>query len=179
MEPSPKKLKLGSDDSLPLWSSSSSSGGTSSFESILLNAVLQNEVTLDYSMLKKSRKYEIKNDFKDALDMLFRQYKMENEADCVDCLRYVEKYLLNSQPGEVPSQDEVMEKQMSALTLPQRNELIRLLTHQRDQVNTEMIALFPSLRKRSERLLKSVDRKPRSDKIDLKFISDFMHGHCR
>ena len=45
--------------------------------------------------------------------------------------------------------------------------------------NDNVLAELPTLRKRSEELFQQSERKEREDKIDLQFVSDYMHDHCR
>ena len=45
--------------------------------------------------------------------------------------------------------------------------------------NDDVLAELPTLRKRSEELFQQSERKEREDKIDLQFVSDYMHNHCR
>lgn len=165
-EPSAKKFR----------SSSSSSG--IDFDSIA-QEVLVNKTRVPYSKLKPSRQYEVKKEIAYSIELIFRKYKVDESKDGIDCLRYVEKSLYESHPGQVVSHDTVVAKQMSILTLPKRKELIRHLTHHGDALNEEALAIFPSLRPQSEHLLAATARKKRADKIDLQFISDFMHNYCR
>lgn len=142
--------------------------------------VVENDTVIDYSEMKPSRQYVIKGILKDSVDKIFRKYKIDNKSDCVDCLRYVEKSLLQSEPLAQPiNSDEIIQDQLSKLSLPSRNQLVRLLTHSEESLNEDVLNLFPSLRAKSEHLLISGIRKERVDKIDLKFISDFMHAYCR
>lgn len=135
----------------------------------------------EYSQLKRARQYVIKSDVKCAIDKLFRQFKVYDTSDCVDCLRYAEKTLLDSQPdAPPPAADDFIQDHLTTLTLPQRNTLIRLLTHSADgQQVDNALRLFPSIRERSTQLAQTIGRKTRSDKTDLQFISDFMHDICR
>ena len=121
----------------------------------------------------------IKKELSRLVDLFFREYKIQDESDCVDCLRYVEKSLLESQPDKVISHDDVIDEQMATLPLRERKQLVRLLTHSCGELNNDALAIFPSIRIQSEHLLGASERKTRSNKIDLQFISDFMHGYCR
>lgn len=77
--------------------------------------------------------------------------------------------------------EEVIGGQLKSLDLESRNKLIQLLTHTADQlsVNHDVLELLPCLIKRSTELLQRDNRKVREDKIDVKFVSDFMHSICR
>lgn len=161
-EPSAKKFK----------------GSGIDFDSIA-HEVLVDETTAPYSTLRSSRQYEIKKEIANSIELLLRKYKVDESRDGVDCLRYVEKSLYQSCPGQVVSHDSVITQQMNTLTLPKRKELVRHLTHDGDALNEEALAIFPSLRTQSEHLLVTTSRKERADKIDLQFISDFMHDYCR
>ena len=46
------------------------------------------------------------------------------------------------------------------------------------ELNNEILLAYPDIRPRSQLLL-GAERKMRKDKIDLQFISDFMHDYCR
>lgn len=133
----------------------------------------------EYSSLNKSRKYFVKNDIKNNIDMLFWKHKVDNVQDCLDCLRFVEKSLLQSKPVQDLDSDTLIQSVMTKLKLSERNLLVKLLTHTNEDLNEDILKLFPSLRAKSEHLLGAGKRKTRSDKIDLSFISDFMHGYCR
>lgn len=137
---------------------------------------------MEYCNLKMTRQYIIKTAIKDVVKMLFHKYKIEDDSDCKDVLRYLENQLCGPRAQEVltANNDALISRVLDPLTLPQRNELIRLLTHSGDELNAEVLAVYPTLRARSETLLATNrKRKTRSDKIDLQFISDFMHEHCR
>lgn len=135
----------------------------------------------DFSTLKKSRKYVIKSELRDAVDKLFQEYKINDEADRADCLGYIEKGLVKSQPlNPPPEPDNMIQAQLNSLeSLSDRNQLVRLLTHSDGALNEESLTLFPSLRPKSQHLIHAIERKTRSDKIDLEFISQFMHEYCR
>jgi hypothetical protein len=68
---------------------------------------------------------------------------------------------------------------LESLKLAEKNLLIPLLSHLNNEVNEDMILVFPSLEKRSKELLSGLRRKDREDKIDLQPISDFMYDYCR
>lgn len=143
--------------------------------------VVENDKVLDYCNLKSTRQYEIKSTLKESVDKIFKQYKVENKSDCVDCLRYVERALLQSQPQQqsIIYNDTVIQDQLTKLSLPSRNQLVRLLSHSEETLNEDVLNIFPSLRAKSEHLLNTGRRKTRCDKMDVTFISDFMHAYCR
>ena len=123
-----------------------------------------------------TRKYEIKLKMKQDLMGIFNEEKMVTE-DCLEFLKYMSKEL-HSISKSTPF-DQVITSQLDTLGLQERTSLIRSLTHCNGALNQDMLKIFPVLTKRSAKLLASGPRKVRRDKIDFKFISDFMHNHCR
>lgn len=138
---------------------------------------------LEYSQLKATSKYAIKNAFMDDVDTLLHKYTIGEDSDRIEVLRYVEKHLVKTSGTQTTTaqqnNDALITSVLNKLKLPERNQLIRLLTHSDNELNTDVLAVYPALRARSEILLRAGKRKARSDKIDLQFISDFMHRHCR
>ena len=146
---------------------------------------------LQFGELSKTRQYALKQEMKKMLNSMFDKNRMDDEWR-LEFLQYMEKDVLC---GRVASSQEnclVMKKQLDHMSLQDRNTLIRLLTHKEQAVdenyceennvtviNEDMLDIFPSLRNRSRLLAKTVQRKTRDDKIDLEFISDFMHKYCR
>jgi hypothetical protein len=136
------------------------------------------EDTSQESFEKKStsRQYAIKQEIKNKLNELFIQHRMDNVGDCVEFLSYFEKSL----NGAVrTSHNSAILDQLSTLNLSQRTHLIRLLSHTNGAPNEAILDIFPAMRERSTHLASFVDRKVREDKIDLQFVSDFMHDYCR
>ena len=122
------------------------------------------------------RKYQVLNDMRSEFLALCRKHYMTDVQDVLHFLKYVEAYITDDKNRMVAS---TIEDQLKTLRLPDRNHLIRLLTHVDDRLNHDMLCLFPSLQARSTLLLGITERKVREDKIDVEFISEFMHNYCR
>ena len=60
-----------------------------------------------------------------------------------------------------------------------KRSFIKLLTHKDGEINEDIVSALPFLAIRSKSLLEQPVRKVRSDKIDLDFISEFVHNYCR
>lgn len=133
-----------------------------------------------FSEMGQTRQYAIKNEIKNEVDKLFLKYKVNSDSACLQCLKFIERNHHTQAVGEPKVQnDAVIARLLSKMKLSDRNQLIRLLTHDDEELNEEILEIFPSLRARSETLLETGQRKERRDKIDLQFISDFMHAQCR
>ena len=124
---------------------------------------------------------------RDDLHIKFSDRRMSDD-DQLEFLQYMEYSVTGKRNKkrnvDITPFDSTVEFQLKSLPLTERNELIRLLTHKPgeeddDVINEEMLTLLPSLQNRSMSLLEKNARKQRADKIDLKFISDFMHDYCR
>ena len=119
--------------------------------------------------------------FKDEVSRLFDAHGLCKTDDCLDVLDYC-KLKLGAKSGVVQA-ELALKQQLDSLALPERNVLIPLLTHLGDEMNEDMLSIFPSLEQRSQKLLTDAitkhKRKERDDKIDLKPISEFMHDYCR
>ena len=126
----------------------------------------------------KSRQYKVISVMKqEVFDILSRNNF--SAGDAVNFLHDVEKDL-DHVPKDLFSFREVVKDQFNQLSQPGKRSLISNLTHSRDgELNDEMLDCLPFLRTRSEKLLANPDRKERNDKIDVNFISDFMHDYCR
>ena len=86
---------------------------------------------------------------------------------------------MGSESTEVINCREHIERQYNTLQQSEKRQLIKLLTHKEGDLNNDVIACLPFLKKRSIKLLAKPERQERTDKIDLAFISQFMHDHCR
>ena len=133
-----------------------------------------------FSEMGQTTQYAIKKKIKREVDMLFVKYMIDRDADCLDCLKFIANHhQSHSTRDRNVKNDTVINKVLSKLKLSDRDKLVRLLTHNGEEINNEVLEIHPSLRHRSEILLKAGARKTRRDKIDLQFISDFMHSACR
>lgn len=138
-----------------------------------------------YSETSRSTQFATKERFRhDVLD-LFQKYKVDTAQDQLDFVKSMENDLnfLRKRKRQT-QQDSIIEDQLQILSLPQRNDLVTLLTHKPADgddkcLNEDILELFPSLRQKSEHLLRQGARKTREDKIDLGFVDEFMHDHCR
>ena len=137
----------------------------------------------------KSTRYAMFQSIRDDLRITFSDNRMSDE-DQLDFFKYMENSIKGDRHMtsfvDVSTFDFMVNAQLQALPLVDRNELIRLLTHrpaiteEKDvKSNDDILTLLPSLQKRSTALLKNNVRKQRADKVDLTFISDFMHDYCR
>ena len=89
------------------------------------------------------------------------------------------EYNVGYVPQETIACGEAIKNQYDKLAQSEKRTLISLLTHRDGMLNQSVLDALPFLRQRSEELLQNPVRKVRSDKIDLDFISEFMHEHCR
>ena len=146
------------------------------------DSISMNTSQVPFHLKDPSRQKRIFRDMTMELDNLFSKYNISKKADCQSFLNYC---LNNQGPTKLEEDINVaLTKQMASLSLPARNELIRSLTHQKTEdgsliVNEDLVGLFPVLEKRSRQLLLKTERATRKDKIDLQFVSDFMHDYCR
>ncbi len=125
---------------------------------------------------ERSTKYAIFRTIKKTIYELFEANGMRHLSDCHDFLNYFEKNLADSSGrGNL---DTAISNQIESLTLPETNQFISLLSHQNGELNEDILLAYPVIRTRSTLLL-GAERKMRKDKIDLQFISDFMHDYCR
>lgn len=99
-------------------------------------------------------------------------------SDSLAFLRNVEKELGYEDQKSVDFR-EAVEAQYNSLDQPGRRTLISHLTHNNGALNEDTIACLPFMRERSVKMIENPVRKERSDKIDLGFISEFMHDYCR
>lgn len=74
---------------------------------------------------------------------------------------------------------EAVEDQYKTLNQDGKRSLVSLLTHKEGGCNEAVLQHLPFLRDRSEKLIRQPGRKDRADKIDLSFVSHFMHDYCR
>jgi hypothetical protein len=75
---------------------------------------------------------------------------------------------------------EVVEAQYKSLDQPKKRALISHLTHSSEgALNYSILQYLPFLKERSEIMIEYPMRKEKSDKIDLSFITEFMHDYCR
>jgi hypothetical protein len=126
---------------------------------------------------EKSRasKYRIKQNFTDDFLQMCENERMTDE-EVVGLLDHMKRKIQKS--GNVERKDAI-QICLSEKSLKERNDLTVLLTHSNGELNVPMLDIFPTLRSRSMLLLASSGRKEREDKIDLSFVNEFMHGHCR
>ena len=137
---------------------------------------------------KKSKKHKDKhtsNQYKALSAMMRKLFDMFDEY-CLerdDALAFLQvaQQELGHEPEEATNFRNVVQEQYSSLTQKEKRTLIPLLTHTNNgaTVNESVLQCLPFLEDRSRYLLANPERKVRDDKIDLKFISDFMHDHCR
>ena len=128
-----------------------------------------------FNDLKRSRQYKIKKRLKDQLLEAFEKYSMDDDK-CIEFLEYTKKHFTKTRNAKSNS---VIEDQLSALDVPNRQVLVRLLTHREDAINEDILDIFPALRAKSLLYMEIKERKSREDMIDLQFVSDFMHDYCR
>ena len=128
---------------------------------------------------EKSRHYQNKilRSMKGKVDDLFSDNQMDRVDDCLRFLDLCKSDL--GPPTRVVQAEAALAAQLESLKLAEKNLLIPLLSHLNNEVNEDMILVFPSLEKRSKELLSGLRRKDREDKIDLQPISDFMYDYCR
>ena len=143
----------------------------------------------DYRNLSKKYKEQVrKNICKEVMDV-FTKYNVNYVNDMMTIWFMFAKYYIGE---EQRSEQEVafetsLQDQLKSLPLHERNNLYRLMTHRISdgeddfEVNEAMFKVAPFLAKRSRQLLitDKIGRKERHDKINLKFIEDFMHDICR
>lgn len=119
---------------------------------------------------------------------VFSKYNMITVDDMMETWNLVAKEYIGFDKIASSSFVDAFTAQEKSLSLQDRYMLYRLLTHKPPKneddvavINEDMIKFFPFLRKKSEHVLFLDDngRKERSDKIDMQFISDYMHDYCR
>ena len=125
----------------------------------------------------KSYQNKLKLRMKSELNALFKTNNLK-PADIVTFLRDYEKDICFEE-RESRTCREAIHDQFNQLSQGQKRVLIPLLTHRDGRVNADVTAALPFLSRRSEELLENPVRKERADKINLDFISEFMHEHCR
>lgn len=147
------------------------------------NKVVVHQSSATYAKAGRSTQFSMKEKFRHAVYDLLERYGVDTEKDRLDFIQSVENDILFQHKRKLEDQQSTIKDQLDVLSLPQRNDLIKLLTHTPDGettcLNENMLAIFPTLRKKSIHLLNQGGRKTREDKIDLEFVSDFMHDHCR
>ena len=130
-----------------------------------------------HKLKHKSCQNKVKAEMKQQVFDMFSRNQFDAE-DAVDFLHGVEKEL-DHVPNEIADFREVVQDQYQSLSQTKKRSLVSNLTHKDGELNVEMLECLPFLRNRSVKLLANPDRKEREDKIDLSFISDFMHEYCR
>jgi hypothetical protein len=139
--------------------------------------VIANNVKVPFASKDPEYQKKIQRQMRQQLFDTFSDNSMHNTVDCLAFLKSCEAQL--GVPAAGQDREEVMSTQLKTLSLPNRNRMISLLTHNSGKINTDMLEIFPGLEARSRELLQQSDRKERCDKIDLMFVSDFMHDYCR
>lgn len=153
-----------------------------------------------YHKYSKKHQQKLKNDICDELGNVFTAHGVHHKKDILNIIKSFETNHVGANndigdpralhPAEL---EKAFEKQLTTLSLKERYALIRRLTHitnnntddddadDATMLNEDMLMIFPFLRTRSEHILNvdRVGRKIRNDKLNLEFISDFMHDHCR
>jgi hypothetical protein len=146
----------------------------------ILGTVSEDMTQLPYEEKSKSYQHKIRARIEKDVLVLFDQHKIRNTQDYLDILDFIRKGVTEvDERKEVVKAEEAIAGQLATLSLPQRNDLHKLLTHRNGEINDEMLNIFPSLRRRSTLLLEKTKRKIREDKIDLSLITSFMHDYCR
>ena len=130
-----------------------------------------------YQDRHSATKYKAVANMKQRMFDMFTEFNM-NRAEAREFLRSAEKTLGFESQTECHFRT-VIEEQYKSLGQMKKKALVLLLTHRDGALNEDVLQHLPFLRRRSRSLLSSPDRKEREDKIDLTFISDFMHEHCR
>ena len=129
----------------------------------------------------RSSKFKAVANLRGKLFEMFDEIHM-NRAHAKDfllhCLRELE-YECNPAPVDTVNLHDAIQEQYDSLNQSQKRTLIPLLTHKDGAVNEDVLQCLPFLEARSRNLFASPVRKTRDDKIELTFISDFMHDHCR
>ena len=109
---------------------------------------------------------------------LFAANRM-NPSNSLSFLRRVEEELGHELKEELGFRDAV-EAQYKRLDQPKKRALVSHLTHSSEgELNYSILQYLPFLKERSENMIEYPTRKERSDKIDLSFITEFMHDYCR
>jgi hypothetical protein len=126
---------------------------------------------------EKSHQFKVKSAIKTKMFSLFDAEQFTAE-EIVNFLHEYE-YNVGYVPQETIACGEAIKNQYDKLAQSEKRTLISLLTHRDGMLNQSVLDALPFLRQRSEELLQNPVRKVRSDKIDLDFISEFMHEHCR
>ena len=175
-------------------SSFTSSGLLCPSSSFSFRKVILSKLEKKFKDRSKTNRYKLFWEIKEQLFTTIFVTQRMDDCDAKEFLDYAMRDLDNTAVGnekrQQQAQEDIFNEQLKSLSLVERNQLYRLLTHEKPQgdddggywsLNEDMLGLFPFLRKRSSVLLNNMrdGRKTREDKIDLQFISDFMHNYCR
>ena len=132
--------------------------------------------------LSDTYKLQLKRKITNSVFELFDKHIITHPDDMRDIMKLVEQDVGVENTTSLAI-EEAVEKQRKHLTLHQRNDLCRLLTHNADgKPDIDILGVFPMLKERSHQLAATDaagGRKERCDKIDLQFIEDYMHDYCR
>lgn len=126
----------------------------------------------------KTQQYKIAATMRQSVFDMFVENQM-NSKEAIAFVRSLEKEL-SYKPKEFIDFRNIIEAQYNNLAeQSQKRKLVTLLSHHEGQVNEDVLQVLPFLRNRSVKLLCQPQRKERDDKIDLSFVTDFMHDYCR
>ena len=109
---------------------------------------------------------------------LFLQHSLSAQ-ESVQLLHDIEKKMGFKIKKNIDVQNAVEAQFKSLEELSDRRSLVKLLTHSSGKPNEDILDFFPFLRSFSEHVFHHPERQMRSDKIDLTFVSNFMHDYCR
>lgn len=143
----------------------------------VMNLVVRDRTQLPFSEKGESAQRKIRSKIRTVVSDAFTQYAMHDKQDIQCMLDYIKKDY--GELDDVVNIQKAVLTQLKGLPLADKNNLIRLLTHNENGLNNDILTLLPDLRKRSNMLLEKTTRATRADQIPLQFINEFMHDYCR
>lgn len=166
------------EEAKTLRNSSALSSSMLTFSAVTSNEALVDDMR-DFGELSRSAQYRVFRAIKEEMIRLCTLNKLSDQ-NITEFLEYIVSDITRERRTVPSNLDAIIKQRMSSLSLPERNLFIKFLTHSSDgTLNIPVLNLLPSCKNRSEQLLHQKARKVRNDKIDLQFISEFMHDYCR
>ena len=135
-----------------------------------------------FEELSSSYQSQVRRKICNSFFDIFDKHNITRPDDMRGCVKLLNEDI-GASSNEVPLAEAIF-MQQSNMTLAQRDDFCRLLTHDVESEPVEHILqhLPRAIRNRSRQLSKndkSGGRKSRRDKIDLDIIEEYMHDYCR
>lgn len=149
-----------------------------SFTESLLEVSNKKKRNSTYVEKSSRQKYRIKAEMKASIFKLLNKHEVNSSASLEFLHELISELSKNKREEELDLCNEI-KTQYESLNQPGKRTMIKSLTHINGEINEAIVRHLPFLKARSLKLHNQPARKTRSDKINLSFISDFMHDHCR